>query len=335
MSSVVPMIRAAAAMPLLRWLHQNGHRPDSLAAEVDLPALPYCDPMQPIPLLAALDLLRRASELEGPDICCRVVSETSALELLLLGKVALGTRTPREAVMRIAAAIPFFCSHEHLTIDPVVNGAVVSQFYAMDLPPTTLHLVHQYVAEMTRTLCRMTGEADPVGTVEMVPHPEFGLDHLRVWFGDRLVPTERHSVSVFVSEAILDKPFPSRARDRTGGRVPPGFKTLRDDPTLSGSARILIGLMLDDGSPSVDRLAAYAGMSIRTLQRRLDAEGTNFTILLDEVRKSRALDSLAAGGGALSALSEELGYARQASLTRAVRRWTGQAPRHLRVDATR
>lgn len=335
MATVVPMIRAAAATPLLRWLQSNGHSVEPMLRKVGLSTLPQLHPMHPVPLLKVMSLLPLAGELAGPDVACRVVSETSTLELLLLGKVALGTATPREAMMRIATAIPHFCTHEHLTIEPSDDGVTVREFFAVPFPPVTLHLIHQYVAEMTRALCRMAGVGDPtMRRIEMFPHPEFGLDHLKPWFGDALRPARLRTLAVFIDANTVDTPFPRRARDRTSGHVPSSMVPLRGDGTLKNSALPLIADLIAEGTPTVERLAELSGMSVRTLQRRLDAEGTSFSTLLDDVRRSIAMERLSSGKAAIGALSAELGYARQASFTRAVRRWTGKSPRQLSTQAS-
>jgi len=335
MATVLPMIRAAAAAPLLRWLQEQGHPLDRLLKETGLTTLPLRDPMHPVPLLNTMSLLQKAALLEGPDVSCRVVSETSTFELLLLGKIALGAATPRDAMIRISAAVPYFCTHEHLTIEPSADGVIVHEFFAVPFPPDTLHLIHQYVAEMTRRLCSMAGAGEQaLRHIEMTPHPEFGLEHLRPWFGDAIHPTRRRTLSIHIDAGVIDTPFPSRARDRTAGKVPPGLASLRGDGTLKGSAAPLIADLLIEGTPTIEMLAELAGMSVRTLQRRLDMEGTSFSSLLDEVRRRIAVDRLASGKANVGTLSAELGYARQASLTRAVRRWTGQSPRQLRLRGT-
>jgi AraC-like DNA-binding protein len=88
--------------------------------------------------------------------------------------------------------------------------------------------------------------------------------------------------------------------------------------------------MLEADTPSAQRLAAAAGLSLRTLQRRLEDESTSFSKLLDEERRARALSGIAAGRESLNEVSAKLGFARQSALTRAVRRWTGRPPSHVR-----
>ena len=102
------------------------------------------------------------------------------------------------------------------------------------------------------------------------------------------------------------------------------------DQVIVDEARAFIEATLNnDGVPSASELAVASGLSLRTLQRRLAQGGTSYSALLEAVRRDVALARLGAGGGTLGDLSAHLGYKRQSTLTRAVRRWTGQPPKHL------
>jgi AraC-like DNA-binding protein len=328
------MIRAYSLLPVLGWLGANGRPVEERLQQAGLGFVLGADPMRPVPLISVATFLRETARAEGPDIACRVVSETSILEILLLGKIALGTRTPAEALERISLALPFFCTHEHVAIRRQPDGIELSHFYAMHFGAEPTHLLHQYVATMTDVLCGMTGAVKPrLKRIEMAPHPEFGLEHLRPWFGDRLVGTSRRTLRVYMESGIADRPFRRVARDRIEQGLPPGLGPLRGDGSFAGSARIVIAAMLEDDRFSVERLAELSGTGLRTLQRRLDAEGTSFSAILDDVRRAKALSQLADGGTTMAALAAELGFARQSSLTRAVRRWAGKPPSHLRAES--
>ena len=90
--------------------------------------------------------------------------------------------------------------------------------------------------------------------------------------------------------------------------------------------------MLSGDVPTIERLAVSAGMSQRTLQRRLAEENTSFSDLLEAARQDLALAEISAGRGPLTAVSDNLGYSQQSSLTRAVRRWTGRTPKAVRTS---
>ncbi|BBN80807.1 transcriptional regulator [Pseudoalteromonas sp. A25] len=75
---------------------------------------------------------------------------------------------------------------------------------------------------------------------------------------------------------------------------------------------------------SLSRLAQLLGTSTRTLQRQLKRHGVSFSQLLEQERKRRFTQFCQVLHK--HALSELLGYAEQASLNRAVKRWYGVSP---------
>jgi AraC-like DNA-binding protein len=98
------------------------------------------------------------------------------------------------------------------------------------------------------------------------------------------------------------------------------------DGTLTHSARIVIAGMLTSGVPTIERLSAASGMGVRTIQRRLHAEGRTFSDLLESLRRDLALAALTKDGILAGEIAMRLGYTQQSSFTRAVRRWTGTPP---------
>jgi AraC-like DNA-binding protein len=87
------------------------------------------------------------------------------------------------------------------------------------------------------------------------------------------------------------------------------------------------------GEPGLDAIARQLGMSSRTLQRRLGEEGSAFSDRVDEARRRATLRWLRCQDVSLAEVAYLVGFKEQASLTRAVRRWTGQTPRELRRTA--
>jgi len=77
---------------------------------------------------------------------------------------------------------------------------------------------------------------------------------------------------------------------------------------------------------NLTQVAASLNLSERTLRRQLAHSGLSFRALLDDCRKSRALDLIAAGHRSLAELASEAGFSDARSFTRAFKRWTGHAP---------
>ncbi len=82
-------------------------------------------------------------------------------------------------------------------------------------------------------------------------------------------------------------------------------------------------------------LARHLGMSLRTLQRRLDALGTSVRALIDDVRAATARQLISDPALSLFEVAHALGYSTESAFRRAFRRWTGQSPAHYRRSLAR
>src|SRR5271165_3988996 len=190
MAGAIPLIRGFALLPTLHWLASEGVAVERALAEVDLSLSPITHPFRPIPLAHAAALLRNAAREHGPDLPCRIVSKTSSLEIAMLGKVALGARTPGEALARIVAALPYYCSHEQVSFERKAGQYVVREFFAHRFDPETEHTLLQYAAAMIDRILRMAGDPAPrIARIEIPPHPMCGVTHLCRWFGDGVAGT--------------------------------------------------------------------------------------------------------------------------------------------------
>jgi AraC-like DNA-binding protein len=90
--------------------------------------------------------------------------------------------------------------------------------------------------------------------------------------------------------------------------------------------RAQLGQLLGRGPADIASIAARCGVSSRTLRRRLEAAGTSFRDISDEVRRYRALQLIDEGQTRVTAIAEATGYSDLTAFARAFRRWTGLAP---------
>jgi len=102
---------------------------------------------------------------------------------------------------------------------------------------------------------------------------------------------------------------------------------------LESALRARLRDALADGGADVGRMAGLMGLSVRTLQRRLAQAGRSFAAVLDDFRREEAARLLTDPSLALSLVSGRLGYAEQASFTRAFSRWYGVSPGKWRQEA--
>jgi AraC-like DNA-binding protein len=84
--------------------------------------------------------------------------------------------------------------------------------------------------------------------------------------------------------------------------------------------------LLPHGKANVETVAKALALSARTLSRRLADEGTTFGDVVDQLRRSLALQYLEKSGLSHSEITWLLGYERLTSFNHAFRRWMGRSP---------
>lgn len=131
---------------------------------------------------------------------------------------------------------------------------------------------------------------------------------------------------VFESKALQ---LPLITPDRAGMRLAREQceRALRDQGLDGGVLERVRSLMsTPQGMLSLEEVAVRLRMSARTLKRRLAAQGSSFSELLEEERCQRARLLLGSSQLSLLEITERLGYSTLPNFARAFRRWTGETP---------
>jgi len=112
--------------------------------------------------------------------------------------------------------------------------------------------------------------------------------------------------------------------------------TLKKMPLVNGGSSSITSfvyyylfVMLDKAELSSEKTAGFLGFADRTLRRKLDAEGTSFRTILEEVRRDICELYFVEGTLSLSEIAQRLGYSELSAFTRAYRSWHGEAPNHI------
>ena len=105
---------------------------------------------------------------------------------------------------------------------------------------------------------------------------------------------------------------------------------LGHDHSTTDRVRRFLWSELSEGVPELGRVARALGVSARTLQRQLRAEGTTFAAVLMALRQELAPPLLRDGQLAVSEVAFLLGYADPGAFQRAFRAWHGVSPRAFR-----
>ena len=280
MAQAIPLVRALALLPALRWLDRHDVAAEKILRRHGLSSAKYCTPSRPVPLLKVGALLRDIAREAGPDVPFRIVAESDDIDLVQVGRVALGARTPADALARVSFSLPYFCSHELLGLEIEEDSVLVRHAYGARFDGETLHLMSQYALAVLDRICAMTGGPAPrLSWAELPAHPDLGVAHLGRWFGIGIVAgTDNKTLTASLPKAVAERRFPRYSRDRSEELKRLGLEPLRNGGGFSASVRTLLAAMLEDEQmiPTLGQIAEASGMTTRTFQRRLSEENRTF-----------------------------------------------------------
>ncbi len=185
------------------------------------------------------------------------------------------------------------------------------------------------LASLVVVASQISGETVQARSAEFA-HPRHGDgEAYRAVFG--VAPRFEAPVSCLVlPDNALDRPVP--AADPALSRIITNHAEqllAAHAPAQEGFAwrvRRQLAEAMANGPLTLRQIARRLHMSERSLQRRLDEEGTRFADLVDEVRRELALRYITDDRLALGEVAYLLGFAEPSPFHRAFKRWTGTTP---------
>ncbi len=210
-------------------------------------------------------------------------------------------------------------------------------FFGRALEERYARLRHSTVTSLSGTLAlsrMLTGRADIAPLRVQFQHARPALaDRYDAFFG---VPVEYDAAETAIVLPAWSASLPvvrndpslfaylSRHAESLLARLPPGEETLAD------RIHKLVTETLRSGTVTMEGVAKRLAMSDRTLQRRLQEEGTTFARVVDDTRRALANSYLEDPRLAVFEVALLLGYSEPSAFFRAFRRWTGKTPQEFR-----
>jgi|HubBroStandDraft_2_1064218.scaffolds.fasta_scaffold78027_1 AraC-like DNA-binding protein len=323
-----PSAPSSLAPALLRHLRARGVDPAPLSARFGLSALDVEEDEVLVSPSALTELLEAVADALGePFLGLRLPTELSLRTYGFAELAARSSATAGEALERVAryAALVHPDLEATLEVDPVEARWVET---TPRRPRDASRHVQEYGLAYALTLLRLGGcepsirrvwfaharppDIAPLESFFRTEDLSFGREDSGIAFEAALVATPMKSWDprlLATVDALAEESLRGQARGRSfagivGARLP---ALLPDRATLEGAAEAL-------------------HMSARTMQRRLDEEGTRFSLVLDGVREELARTWLAEDSIPLGEVSQRLGFSELATFSRAFKRWTGKPP---------
>lgn len=188
------------------------------------------------------------------------------------------------------------------------------------------------VATAARTVKSIMGEGWKPQEVWLTHAAPLKLDTYRRVFG--VTPSfDQDAMAVVMRRSELDHEFTS-ADPAMARQVARYLERLTQERTVELQDKVgeLIVALLPDGLCSVERVAQHLGMDRRTLHRRLTAEGTTFTGILDDTRREIATSLLTTSDRPLQSVADLLGFSSLSAFAHWFRRHFDQSANAYRAS---
>lgn len=184
-----------------------------------------------------------------------------------------------------------------------------------------------FVHRATRFLI---GGAYGLRTVELPHRPLAPVSRYEEFFGVP-VTVDRPAAVLRVPTSLSAQPL-DEANQTVRAMAMAHLERQAPAPGRDVTVQVATALEQSLGTTSVQiaDVASLLATHPRTLQRRLEQEGTSFAEVLDGLRASRARTYLTTTDMPLSQVAAALGLSEQSALSRSCRRWWSQTPSQVR-----
>ena len=330
------LVRVAALSGYFEAMAALGADPRPLLREQGLSADQLRDLEQPIPARATIRLLERSAAATG---CVtlglrmaegRTLANLGAASLLIAHQPTL--RRSLDALREFRARI-----NSTLVLHYEEHGAeaILREDFSLARPEPWRQSSDLALGVLAKICSAALGDGwNPrmvCFTHEAPPPAELPIYH-RVFGCRPLFGSEFNGI--VVTSADLDRPNP-RADDQLAHHARQLLEAVMSPAarTRSDEVEQLIKLLLPSGRASIQVCAASMGMTVRTLQRALDAEGQSFSALLDRVRMQLAAQYLGNARMRVTDMADLLGYGSIGAFSRWHSKMFGASPRVRRQTA--
>jgi AraC-like DNA-binding protein len=136
------------------------------------------------------------------------------------------------------------------------------------------------------------------------------------------------------AKGTVEAPLPSGNAElaQRNDAVIRSYLARADDDRITSRVQAIVAEGLPDGRPTQESVARMLAMSLRSLQRRLTAEGTSYKQILGSTRRDLACSYVREAKLSLTEIAFLLGFMDSSSFCRQFKRWTGQPPSRYRAE---
>ncbi|MFB2892384.1 helix-turn-helix domain-containing protein [Aerosakkonemataceae cyanobacterium BLCC-F50] len=328
----IPLIRASAVLPFVKFLNHIGAPTERYLKQVHLPIVNPENSENLVPLIQTLAFGELVARKEGIENLGMVVAQKSQLsELGNYGGLLCQSLTLYEMLCKIVKLRSmlnsgakvwltedsnyFWLKHQftiphHIQADQGQGFALTMYLNVIRLAAGSNWQPDRLYLQGSKSKNKFFLELDCLSNTQIYFH-------------------QSHNAFRF-SKNLLSKPLIRSTIPFIYSDAEENLKLTAPSANLTDSLRQLILLLLPEGHPSLPIAAEASGTSIRTFQRQLEKSNLNYSQLVEQIRFDQAVNLLKDPTNKLIDIAFDLGYTDAANFTRAFKRWTGVSPSQFR-----
>lgn len=326
------LVRAAVLTNYLEVAQHLGVNAQAELSAVGLTRSMLQDPDQSIPVLGAVQLLEHSAASSGCQTLglrmaeSRQFSDLGAVALLLTHQATLRDVLQMTVQYRhlLNRALAIF-------IEEAGELVIIREEVVTDTPTPCRQATELALGVMARLCASLLGAAwRPVSVNFTHDAPDDQRIHRRVFGCDIHFGAEFNGIAC--PAAAFDAPNPKA--DPAMARYAQRFiDTLpgAHESSLVFEVRKAIYLLLPMGRATIEQIAQALGMNVRTLQRRLEDDGVNFSDLINGVRRDLVQRYMNNPSYSLARIGDLLGYSLASSFSRWFATQFGDTPANWRA----
>lgn len=315
---------------ILSEVRRRGFDPEELLRTTGIDAERIADIRATVSLEQGHLLVRKAMELtQEPGLGLAIGANAPESMLQVFGHLILSHNTIRDAFAALRRYSSLVIEGPLWGLTEQGDRAIFTFEPSVQLGDTTRFTVEIVLALTARIGSHFLSGSGDAGIEEVhVQHaaPSYANRYPEV-FGCTVLFKQAQNALIF-PRSVIDLPQPHADSTLRTVLRDTAERLLQERSQQSTADRVRTLLRWEHDLANVDitRISRHLGMSARALRRRLGAEGTPLSLLVDEARCEVACRELRRPDATIKETAELLGFSEPSAFHRAFKRWTGRTP---------
>lgn len=329
-----PTVLSSWTRVLVTALRERGVDPDPLLLEAGLEPAKVTSPEGRFPLTATTRLWQLAAEATGEEaLGLRVSKHSTHTTFHALGYAFMASRSLRDAMERVVRFNGMVSDAANVAFDEHDGTGTLSWTLLPGMLRPADEAMEAVIAAIIRACRRRTGhEFAPTRTALMRDRPQDEGSFHQFFRCEVIYGAPGYELQFRSSDLDAILPDANEELARSIDRLGDDYLARLELGSVATRLRTLLARELPSGARPHDHYAGILGLSGRSLQRKLSAEGTSFNQVLNETRCELAKSYLGSEHRqSLTEIAFLLGFSDTSSFSRAFHRWTGTAPSDFTV----